>query len=308
MSGSLFWSRWLVEKRGYRWVDAVPRRDGAEELLSPVSGVPVREEHAVTWDEKPSRFLEIPVIKTENLSTRYKVYDPRSKPALFRNFAELEPTEDAIQRFANEYGPLGLFGPIEVQLEHGGKTFPNGEQFEVWVREIRHMRQAVNALEALEQALYAHDGRPELAPYVAEDDEIKRLRSFIQSSINRKLDQHAAPRLLYDPDQGTMGLRIVPKNLLGAMWLQFGEAIDSTRKFDRCKQCNSWFAISKSERTNRLFCSDACKSKHYRKRKERTIELFSAGYSVEEIVRQLESEQLDTDERTVRRWIGREGK
>lgn len=305
MSRELIHSRWTVAQSGYHWVDTT--------------------EAFFEKESKPVRVLTSGVpLGVRSLVMRY---DPvKAEPALFRNFAELEPTEEAIRQFANKYGLLGI--SIHILVEHEGKlTMSVGEELKVWAREIRDMRHAVEVLEAIEkedynelqrrfrvspgEAAYEHDGRwewiyhenirPDLATYVAEDDLISPAMFFIQRAINAKLTEHAAPRLLYNPDQGSMVLRIVPKNLLGAMWLQFAEAIDSTRKFDRCEQCNRWFAVSPSERTSRKFCSDACKSKNYRTRKE-ARRLHAAGVPIEEIASRLEVKLA-----VLQKWLDKEG-
>lgn len=72
------------------------------------------------------------------------------EPALFRTFADLEPTEDTILSFANRYGWLG----VEKRFVYRGEGRPKqpgpeifqgklGEPLDVWCREILWMRRAV---------------------------------------------------------------------------------------------------------------------------------------------------------------------
>ena len=78
--------------------------------------------------------------------TAGKTYSPlEDKPALFQHFAHVEATREAIGLFAHEHGPLGahrraVFGPGKERM---------GEPFDVWEKEIRRMRYAVDVWEAV---------------------------------------------------------------------------------------------------------------------------------------------------------------
>jgi len=91
---------------------------------------------------------------------------------------------------------------------------------------------------------------------------------IIQKWINAQLDGNAAPRLLYHTDRGKMVLQIVPSSLLAGMWLQFAQAVAANKVYRSCRECGNWFEVpltdGRSER--RVFCSDPCKSKDYRRR------------------------------------------
>src|SRR5262245_51276363 len=76
--------RWEVEVVGYRWVGG-------------------RRERALTGVSDAAR----PELRHYPLS---------DVPGLFRTFAALEPTEDALVGFANEYGLLGLGGNDKVTV------------------------------------------------------------------------------------------------------------------------------------------------------------------------------------------------
>ena len=62
-------------------------------------------------------------------------------------------------------------------------------------------------------------------------------------------------------------LQLMPTNLLEAMWLQFGQAVASDKSFRQCRECGTWFKNSpKTARSDKIFCSGACKAKAYRER------------------------------------------
>ena len=135
----------------------------------------------------------------------------------------------------------------------------------------------------------------------------------VQTLANKQLWTHAGPCLLYGPPpprdglraeelpQHRLHLRIVPKNLLGAMWLQYAGGIDGDKDYRRCRACGKWFEISlEANRPTRFFCKDACRYKFYRERIAAAQKLHSEGVSIGEI-----AGRLDTDTTTVEGWIAR---
>jgi DNA-binding NarL/FixJ family response regulator len=84
------------------------------------------------------------------------------------------------------------------------------------------------------------------------------------------------------------------------MWLQFARWIDANRSYSACKECGRWFEVSTDDgkvRKTREFCSDRCKSKHYRRRQADALRLKSEGKSVAAIAKQLE-----TPVKTIKTW------
>lgn len=66
--------------------------------------------------------------------------------------------------------------------------------------------------------------------------------------------------------RGQANLYLTSRNLLGAMWLQFALAVDGDKEFVTCKGCGDWFEIGGDKRRQSKHCSEACKSRAYRKR------------------------------------------
>jgi hypothetical protein len=126
---------------------------------------------------------------------------------------------------------------------------------------------------------------------------------LLQRWINKNLKSQVSPRLVYHLGRGKQVLRFVPENLLGAMWLQFVQAIEGNKEYRPCKECGKWFEVSLDAfRTSRLFCSDACKSKEYRKRKQRAQQMHKEGEAPRKIAKMLE-----TDQDTVKKWLQNQG-
>lgn len=124
---------------------------------------------------------------------------------------------------------------------------------------------------------------------------------LVQRWINKQIKDHVSPRLVYHTDLRKQVLRFVPESLLGALWLQFSQAIDADKEYRSCKQCGKWFeiALEGDGRTKRrLFCSDPCKSKDYRERRSRARQMRSEGKSIRTIVK-----ELQTDGETIKEWL-----
>jgi hypothetical protein len=274
---------------------------------------------------------------TAGQSYRVRQYAPlKTHVALFRTFATVPPGDrDAILRFAADYGNLGIARPVEpAPASPGPLSF--GETWESWAKAIAAMRRAVELWDLVEAGdrvalsrfvSWHRRGRP-LGTQAAEraegwyydngsgatayiepvldlfrsDDAFTPAAFLVQRWINRGLNEYGMDALLlYDPETGKRAMHFVPRNLLSVLWLQFAQAIEGDRQYRACKECGKWFGISlegDGRSNRRLFCSDPCKSKDYRRRKERSRVLKGEGKSAAEI-----AEELETELKTVKGWI-----
>jgi hypothetical protein len=127
--------------------------------------------------------------------------------------------------------------------------------------------------------------------------------AFVRRWINEALNNGVSPVLKPDPDSGELQLVHEPKSLFAALALQFAHAVAGHKKQRQCKECGIWFEVSREEfgfTERRLFCSDPCKSRDYRRRKERAQQLKAEGKSPKSI-----AEHLDTDLDTIKRWLSK---
>lgn len=282
MNGSApIYSTWRVPEAGYRWVS----RQGERRLVE------------------------------EPVTTPVRLYDPiQDRPALFRRFAELDPEESPILAFANEYGLLGI---------------PR-ESLQAWTRHIARMRDVVALLYAadrgdaeavarwitLQQTAMGISAtlrrgetgsretlRPEdddLARYLEPTNRVLAARFFADKIINGELEAHSSARMLYDPRDGSHELHVAPSSLLGALWIQAGDLAAGRRDYQKCEQCGTWFALSPdTSRADRRFCSDRCRTRAYRERKDEARRLHQRGMSPSAIARKLGSKT-----QTIREWLG----
>ena len=145
---------------------------------------------------------------------------------------------------------------------------------------------------------------PEILARFVPGDPIGPALHCMQSLINEHLHHRASPRLLWEQSRDRLGLYIVPEGLIGALWLQFARAVERDAKFRQCAECTTWFEVSPGRgRTDKQFCSTACRTKAYRKRQAKAVRLHGEGRSLEDIAR-----EMDSDPDTVRGWIERKGR
>ena len=200
--------------------------------------------------------------------------------------------ESARQGDADHLGRMISWAPDGTRVSID--THPDLQRGQLPQQKPAHVHRAVIADERLDQEI--------LARFVL-GDPIGPALHCMQSLINEHLDHRASPRLLWAANRDRLGLYIVPDGLIGALWLQFARAVEREARFRQCLECTTWFEVAPGRgRSDKQFCSTACRTRAYRKRQAEAVRLHREGRSIEDIARELES-----DPDTVRGWIQREG-
>lgn len=126
--------------------------------------------------------------------------------------------------------------------------------------------------------------------------------TYLSESVNLILRETSTFTLIPQPtkkDPGAVRLCVAPRNLLGALALQFADVITRNKELRRCLLCQKPFEVSlDANRKHKEYCSDACRMKAYRDRKEEARKLAAAGKPVAFIV-----DKLESDTKTVKGWI-----
>jgi hypothetical protein len=114
------------------------------------------------------------------------------------------------------------------------------------------------------------------------------------------LNGHVFPRArMVSSGPGGFGLGFEPRNLLGAIWLQFAEAAAAQKLYRRCDFCGIWFEVSpRVAGKSRVYHSNACRVKAYRERQAEAQRRYQAGAAIEDI-----ASALDSEPETVRGWV-----
>jgi hypothetical protein len=288
---SLF--EWKVARAGYRWIE-VP--DGR--LICAVDA-----ERPDWWG---SDYYETP-------------YHPLERTGLFREFAELEPTEKGILDFANRFGLLGRTTNVTLNTE-SGSTLVRAESCPFWQQQVRTLKLAISAWDIFSTgdatavaSLRQHLQQLQLPlavsrrRHIDDDDPGMAALSLVQTLTDARLQELTQPRLLFQGNIPRLELVLMPNDLIGAFWLQFALAVDGLKSFIKCSQCGTPFELSRDKRSGKRadaqFCSVRCRVGHYRARVEEARRLRSTGLSPKEIAL-----ILNTDERTARGWLKRAGR
>jgi len=152
------------------------------------------------------------------------------------------------------------------------------------------------------------DPADEASAQFCEDFEQERWRPvgwyLLEQTVRSYLREHTSPSVAVRPEGDGLSLAITPRNLLGAVWLQFAQAVSGNLQHRICQEssCGQWFEVSTRQhgrKTNCQFCSVACRMKTHRRRQVQARRLAADGMSVEDIAK-----SLDSSASTVRGWIG----
>lgn len=239
-----------------------------------------------------------------------------SHTGLFLEFADLDLTESAVEKFVGRFGTLGLYHEDEPALELGilaGQEVDSiAERVEEWFEEILKIRKIVERYEIV-AALAAGDreklGRLGFEVLGLSAAELARRYQEMSSEFADELDagldsvrKHIVESVSFDVESRRFKIVKTPRSLLGGMWLQLLVKVIGSIEHRQCRTCGRWFSITPdTNRSQKIFCSQACKSKDYRDRKKRVLELTGQGMTDDEI-----ADVTGVELKSVVRWVRKE--
>ena len=220
-------------------------------------------------------------------------------PTLFLQFSDTPLTADGILGFANQWGFLkdrvGSNEFANVESTDSSRVLVQVEPIFNWVNAIHRMKQTTGLWEMLrnhdreglskrvrwsgnsvvrcgQYVVAAPDTAPERLENMEPGDILNPVRYYIQDGISRFGLGGALPnlstRLIWDIQSCGWRVELTPADLLGALSFQLANAICSDTVFRRCYVCGEWIQIAPgSGRPEKIYCSDACRMRAYRKRK-----------------------------------------
>ena len=292
-----------------------------------------RDQPQAEWARPGRAGADLELLLIPRSSDQPKRYTPLAEqPGLFRRFADLEESEEAVVAFASRFGSL-VRPHRSVRPPWNPTTLIDGTLVK-WGREVQILRAVVTLqeaissqdLDAIDALLHRNVGGVTLrvsdkwllvprirltAEDTTRDARLAVARRVLDHAVTSGLQARSTLKL---PDQGPAfqlqmvhgELQTVPANLLGAMWLQFAVALDEGKQFRKCRarDCPTvWFEVSTGPlgvREDSDFCSARCRHTAYRDRKNLAKQMHRDGVSVKEIAK-----SLKTDVRRVRAWLGK---
>jgi hypothetical protein len=128
------------------------------------------------------------------------------------------------------------------------------------------------------------------------------VRATLLREINTKIGEHCRPELTAGSSEREYAkIRVRPTNLLGAAWWQLGRLVVGMVSYHPCRVCGTPFILRREgvrTRSDREFCTAACKAKDHRDRVKMARTLKAQAKSIPEIAR-----TVGSDPKTVRRWV-----
>jgi hypothetical protein len=128
---------------------------------------------------------------------------------------------------------------------------------------------------------------------------------IIQMEINKHLAEDVGAQIRWNAAGTGMDTYFVPKNLLGAMWLQFARALLWPKRYHPCQVCGELMEISTDpqsqvrKRADTLTCGDRCRSQKSRDR-QKTVRLRREGFACSRIQEEISGTYSPT---TLKQWV-----
>ena len=160
---------------------------------------------------------------------------------LFREFAHLDCNDDEVKSFAGRYGLLYTSWDYRYAVE----------LLQSWYTEILKMSFATRLL--------VQGDKPRTHT---------KLVDFFNNVVILDPVYRFSPSLVRSELTGRAEMQLLPSNLISAMWLQFASAATGEVTYRKCEECPTWFPVAPGDgRPEKVFCSNACQMRAYRKRK-----------------------------------------
>ena len=203
-----------------------------------------------------------------------------------------------VRRMVELYRNRPDFPATRISFE---PNYTSGEPFAAWVNQILKMKHAVKVWSLLnrrdetglrEYVKWHHKifyfvdpetdeklGNSQLIDsYANSGDENKIVqgeirrpaRVLLAGLINENLKGQVSPMTLCRVGLEETTLRFIPESLLGALWLQFAQALDKSYAYRQCEECGIWFDIAKhvGARSDKRTCGATCKKRRQRRLKQ----------------------------------------
>jgi len=201
------------------------------------------------------------IVEVPNLEGRAPLERERFVPTAtaYLDFLSVDADDDlSAIGFAAKHGLLGR--PVRFQVPRT-RRIAAGEALSTWRDEIRAMSEVLRVYRLA-------TGSPGVVPAWRSDADRRSVQKLVNLRVSE--DVGAGARLLWDRSSERLVLRLVPRTLLGALWLQIAQAIDAGTQYVRCATCYRFVVLhpdrALGRRSNTRYCSSACRQRAWRAR------------------------------------------
>ena len=178
-------------------------------------------------------------------TSRFDLFEFNS--SAFLEFAQTPLTEDGVKDFADRYGLLS-------DALNAFNEWQSGRDISLWFANIRWMHRHV-----------------ELWQKSTVTGDFSRIIREVRRSSYIDLKPSGPPVTLFlkiDRLSASPKLCIRPVTFQEALWAQLALAIVGNLILHECVQCRKWFTLEAGRgRSDKEYCSNACRMRAYRKRK-----------------------------------------
>jgi hypothetical protein len=268
-------------------------------------------------------------------------YEPLvEETGLFLTFAHLSATPAAFLRFANRYGRLGTYHSYGPEK---GEPLYEWQRHHRWMRFLTQLRSDCISHRPVvgrcvkwegdavvfhfpkigtgDQELWRHRGRLRRCLHDAKGEPLFQPGDlvgpgmwFLAYAVEdwlcelKEWETPISPRMIWSTTERRPQLVFGPSSLLGAMVCQLAAALHGGWPFQECAYCHKFFRLQPGvNRANRLTCSQTCKQYLHTRRVERAQELSAKGWTIGQIIRELNVKRHGSKSRSalVKAWINR---
>lgn len=158
---------------------------------------------------------------------------------------------------------------------------PSGREFLITKKMLRLGSESNEAYEKMSDLLFdvgtgqyglAHVHPEMSAEFKNRGDYVTPAKMYLTHRVNWHLKDRTGIAIIHSQnDLSLQELRIVPDNLISAIWYEFSNSIAAGSEIKRCSQCTEFYVRRNKRGSEQRYCSNACKTKSYRMRKARAV-------------------------------------
>lgn len=268
----------IIPPSGFRWIYL--EKIGQWRLCDPPDDWPEGDYKAATrYEGIPGSKLtyrfhlaaSIREFHSVRRTSQYGLGQMISEPDLYLKIASTRPTPSAILGLVNTYGFL-RYSPSEgVVTERLAISRRNAPDIAAAFLDQPSDGDNVHLfIESAEKWLWMHDTINRNLRYweIAQasgdlgriDSELEDYNSLMGGSLTYQAQM--------DRSTGQPYSTLIATSLAGMLEVQWGMSLVASTAHRQCKECPTWIAIApESARPEKIYCSDACRMRGYRKRK-----------------------------------------